>query len=179
MVAARSGVRRPALLCLVALALGPAWAAVLGLASRIVFALDLPLIHVLMFLPGLGLFGWNALALGLASAMIAWHLRDRIAVARGEPAWRVAATGVLLGAPVGAWCLATLLTLRNVQEEGWASLLVLAMAAWLGPILGWTVALVSMPLSLPLAWLSVLLLRVASGGPAGIVDAPTTTQHAS
>jgi len=35
-----------------------------------------------------------------------------------------------------------------------------------------------MPLSLPLAWLSVLLLRVACGGPAGAVEGPTT-QHAS
>jgi len=160
-------IRRPLGFVLGALALGPVWALGLVLASALA-----ELLGQRFFL--LGLFHRTFLfllvpALTLDALVTAWLLRGRIAAARGPEAWRVAGQGLALGAPLGVGCLFLTAAVAGLSESSFedasGGLLALLLLPFMGPILGWLVVLLTLPVSFPLAWLSVRLLHLASGGP--------------
>ena len=155
-------IRHPALYLLVALTLGPVFAwAVVRAAWFLPWTRDLA---IDMFTRD----PWrHAVPFALACASLAWAFRRRIATATGRRALMVALWCSLLGGPAyltieAIW---SLITVPGQLSGGAAEVLAVLL---LGPLasvfMGGAFGALFLPVTLPLTWCAIVVLRVVSGG---------------
>jgi hypothetical protein len=174
----RAGLRHPWRFALVALALGPVFAWTIARATELLpWMRSPPEFRLLLVAPGDG-FGEIGLSFSLTAFTVAWLLRRRIAQVARTGTIALAAGAAWLGGPFFMFFLLLAAAPdevpRELAEEGWGVLLWIPMALTSGLLLGAVFAPLLLPATLPLAWLSVLLLRWASGG---LVDGPGSSHR--
>jgi len=155
-----SALKHPVLFTLVALAMGPlytwvivsaAWSLPWTRGMAIDFFESDPQESVIPF--------------SLACVSVAWLLRKRIASSYGWNAVRVALLCALLGGPFFPFFrIIESLFLVPGQEEGIEGVVITLGGLFLSVFFGGVCGALFLPVSLPLSWCSVQLLRLASGG---------------
>lgn len=159
----RTNLRHPVRFLLSAACLGTAFWALMGLGSRLSYTPNSP--EMEMFVPDPHLVILTSLV--LSSMSVAWLLRAPIAHADLGSAVRLSlASSVLGGALYMLFFFGGALVFNEEASVGLGTIL----AGTIGSVLlGAVFSLFFLPVTFPLGWVSILLLRRASGG---LLEAP-------
>jgi len=122
--------------------------------------------------PELGLFiadgVLGAILFAATASCVAYLLRRRIAESRGTAALGLSVVCTWIGGGVYMLFLMTYALARDLVLEGaaeeWAGWLETSVVLIMAPMLGMVFATLLVPVAVPLAWASILLLREAGGG---------------
>lgn len=140
--------------------MGPAlWAAMVGFAAWCSFVPRIPEMHMFVLDPEPEIL----VSFALSSLSVAWLLRATIASANVRSAvWISLISSVLGGALYMLFFLAVLLVTGQEGSEGGVGTTIAGTLS--GMLLGAMFSFFFWPVTLPVGWASVLLLRQASGG---------------
>lgn len=159
----RTNLRHPVRFLLSAACLGTAFWALMGLGSRLSYALNSPEMKMFVLDPDPVILT----SFVLTSMSVAWLLRAPIAHADLGSAVRLSlASSVLGGALYMLFFFVGALVFKEEASEGLGTILLGTIS---GVLLGAVFSLGFLPVTLPLGWVSILLLRRASGG---LMEAP-------
>jgi len=160
-----SGLRHPWRYALTALALGPVFTLAIQWASEHFYWLDSPEYHEIL---GGGTMG-RGIAFTLTCVCVSWFGRRVIATSTGVATWILSGLSTSIGG--GLFMLFFMLgslpreASEIVRQDGWSTLLLVGGGGTLGgAFLGAIVAPLLLPVTLPLGWIALRLLRVAAGG---------------